>query len=171
MASSGTALLSLFMWCRIVRGLLVINGKECKENSCGQVCLICSYRVRETSATFNGSLTLSWVYSLESTGYEAFDSRNLCAELSEIVAKASLCFSLHLLTMPTLQPGYRGSIPDRGERIFPLAVVSRPALGPAQPPLQWVLGVLSPEVKRRRVETLTSHPHFVPRSRMSRSYT
>jgi hypothetical protein len=49
--------------------------------------------------------------------------------------------------------------------------VSRPALGPTQPPVQWVLGVLSPGVKRGRGMTLTTHPHPVPRSRMSRSYT
>jgi hypothetical protein len=41
------------------------------------------------------------------------------------------------------RPGDRGSIPDRGERIFPLASVSRPALGPTQPPAQWVLGTFS----------------------------
>jgi hypothetical protein len=28
--------------------------------------------------------------------------------------------------------------------IFPLASVSRPVLGPTQPPVQWVQGVLSP---------------------------
>jgi hypothetical protein len=28
-----------------------------------------------------------------------------------------------------------------GERIFPLASVSKPALGPTQPPVQWVPGV------------------------------
>jgi hypothetical protein len=43
----------------------------------------------------------------------------------------------------------RGSIPGRGERIFPLASVSRPALGPTQHPVQWVPGVLSPGVKAR----------------------
>jgi hypothetical protein len=32
-------------------------------------------------------------------------------------------------------------------------------------------GVLSPGVKRGRGVTLTTHPHLVPRSRMSRSYT
>jgi hypothetical protein len=31
----------------------------------------------------------------------------------------------------------------------PLASVSRPALGPSQPPVQWVSGVLSPGVKAR----------------------
>jgi hypothetical protein len=37
----------------------------------------------------------------------------------------------------------------RGQRIFPVASVSRPALGPTQPPVQWVPGVLSPGVKTR----------------------
>jgi hypothetical protein len=42
--------------------------------------------------------------------------------------------------------------------------VSRPALGPTQPPVQWVPGVLSPGVKRGRGVTLSTHPHLVPRS-------
>jgi hypothetical protein len=58
-----------------------------------------------------------------------------------------------------------------GARIFPLASVSRPALGPTQPPVQWVPRVLSPGVKRGRGVALTTHPHLVSRSRMSRSYT
>jgi hypothetical protein len=36
----------------------------------------------------------------------------------------------------TGRPGDRGSIPGRGKRIFPLAYVTRPALGPTQPPVQ-----------------------------------
>jgi hypothetical protein len=56
------------------------------------------------------------------------------------------------------RPGDRGSIPGRGEMIFPLTSVSRPALGPTQPPVQWVLGVLSLELKRGRGVTLTTHP-------------
>jgi hypothetical protein len=43
--------------------------------------------------------------------------------------------------------------------------VSRPALRPTQPPIQWV-----PGIKRGRGVTLTTHPHIVPRSKMSRSY-
>jgi len=54
-----------------------------------------------------------------------------------------------------------------GKRIFPLASVSRPALGPTQLPVQWVLGVISPGVKRGRGVTLTTHPHPEPRSWMS----
>jgi hypothetical protein len=39
--------------------------------------------------------------------------------------------------------GRSGFDPRRGQRIFPLASVSRPALEPTQPPVQWVPGVLS----------------------------
>jgi hypothetical protein len=47
---------------------------------------------------------------------------------------------------------------DLRQRIFPLASVSRPALGPTQPPVQWVPGVLSPGLNRGRGVTLTTHP-------------
>jgi len=36
--------------------------------------------------------------------------------------------------------------------------VSRPSLGPTQPPVQWVPGVLSLGVKRGRGVMLTTHP-------------
>jgi hypothetical protein len=52
----------------------------------------------------------------------------------------------------------RGSIPGRGKRIFPLNFESRTALGPTQPPVQWVPWVLSPGVKSSRGVTLTTHP-------------
>jgi hypothetical protein len=61
--------------------------------------------------------------------------------------------------------------PRKGKRIFLLAPMSRPVLGPTQPLIQWVQGVLFPGVKRGRGVTLTAHPHLVPRSRMSRNYT
>jgi hypothetical protein len=37
-------------------------------------------------------------------------------------------------------PGDRGSFPGRSKIIFPLTSVSRPALRPTQPPVQWVQG-------------------------------
>jgi hypothetical protein len=53
---------------------------------------------------------------------------------------------------------------------FPLTSVSRSALRPTQPPVQWVPVVLSPGLKRGRGVTLTTHPHLVSTSGMSRSY-
>jgi hypothetical protein len=57
------------------------------------------------------------------------------------------------------------------QKIFLLVSASRPALGPTQPPVQWVPGVLSRGVKHGRGVMLTTHPHLVPRLSMSRSYT
>jgi hypothetical protein len=45
--------------------------------------------------------------------------------------------------------GRSGFDPRQGQRTFPVASVSRPALGPTQSPVQWVQGVLSPGVKAR----------------------
>jgi hypothetical protein len=64
----------------------------------------------------------------------------------------------------------RGSILDR-QRIFLLASASRSALGPTQPPVQWVPGERTSGVKRGRGVMLTTHPHLVPRLSMSRSCT
>jgi hypothetical protein len=44
--------------------------------------------------------------------------------------------------------------------LFTLVSVSRTALGPTQPPIQWVPGVLSPGIKRGRSVTLATHPHL-----------
>jgi hypothetical protein len=51
-----------------------------------------------------------------------------------------------------------------GTKDFPVTSVSRPALGPTQPPVQWIPVILSPGAKRGRGVTLTTHPHLVPRS-------
>jgi hypothetical protein len=50
----------------------------------------------------------------------------------------------------------RSSAETKG--FFSLASVSRPTLGPTQPPVQWVPGVLSQGLKRGRGVTLTTHP-------------
>jgi hypothetical protein len=54
-----------------------------------------------------------------------------------------------------------GSILGR-EKVLLFSVTSRPALGPTQPPIQWVLWAVSPRVKR--------HLHIVSRSRMMELY-
>jgi hypothetical protein len=59
----------------------------------------------------------------------------------------------------------------QGFRLVPLASASRPALGSTQPPVQWVLGVLSAGLRRGWGVTLTTHPHLVTRCRLNRSYT
>jgi hypothetical protein len=61
--------------------------------------------------------------------------------------------------------------PAEAKGFFPLASVSRPALRPTQPPVQWLPEVLSSGLKRGQGVTLTTHRHLVPNSRMSRSYT
>jgi hypothetical protein len=54
---------------------------------------------------------------------------------------------------------------------FSSSPASRPALGPTQPPTNGYRGFFPRGVKRGRGVTLTTHPHLVPRLRMSRSYT
>jgi hypothetical protein len=53
----------------------------------------------------------------------------------------------------------------RGLGIFLLTTVSRTALGPTQPPIQWVTGFLSLGLNGRGVK-LIIHLHLLPRSRM-----
>jgi hypothetical protein len=64
----------------------------------------------------------------------------------------------------------RSPAETKGFFLYPLSRMSRLALGPTQPPVQWVPGVLSPGLKRGRGVTLTTHPHLVPSLRMSSSY-
>jgi hypothetical protein len=74
------------------------------------------------------------------------------SELGTGLAQAVQCLTTGWTT------GRSGFDPRQGQRIFPLASMSRPALGPTQPPVQWVLEVLSPGLKRGRGVTLTTHP-------------
>jgi hypothetical protein len=53
-------------------------------------------------------------------------------------------------------------------KVFPFSMVSRLALGPTQPPLQWVLGAYSLGVKWPGCEA--DHSHLVLKSRMMKLY-
>jgi hypothetical protein len=70
-----------------------------------------------------------------------------------------------------LRSGRTSFDPGQGQRIFPLTSASRLALGPTQPPIQWVPGALFLGVKCGWGVMLTIHPLLVPRLRKSRSYT
>jgi hypothetical protein len=83
------------------------------------------------------------------------DGGRLCTRLIWLSIWASVSVSTVLRAG---RPCDRGSIPGRGEMIFPLASVSRLALGPTQRPVQWVPGVLSLGLKGGRGVTLTTHP-------------
>jgi hypothetical protein len=63
----------------------------------------------------------------------------------------------------------RGSIPEKS-KIFLFSTASKPALGPTQPPIQWLPGVSSPGREIGRGVKLTTHFHLVPRSRMLELY-
>jgi hypothetical protein len=64
-----------------------------------------------------------------------------------------------------VRPGF---VPRRGQEIFLFYIASRPALGPTQLHIQWVLGALSPGIKRQRRQA--DHPYLVPRSRIVKLY-
>jgi hypothetical protein len=51
-----------------------------------------------------------------------------------------------------------GLTPGRGKRFFLFSVTSRLALGPTQPPVQWVLEAVSPRVKQQGHEADHSSP-------------
>jgi hypothetical protein len=59
---------------------------------------------------------------------------------------------------------------DRAGVQLPIAAVSILTVGPTQPPIQWVPGVLSPEVKHPCVK-ITTHFHPWPRLRIGGSVT
>jgi hypothetical protein len=61
--------------------------------------------------------------------------------------------------------------PQQGQNVLLLVSVFRPALGPTQPPIQWVLGFFHfQSVKHGWGVMLTTHPHIVLRLRTSISY-
>jgi hypothetical protein len=66
--------------------------------------------------------------------------------------------------------GRPGFDPRQRQRIFPLISASRPALGPIQPPVQWVLGIFHGDKCGRGVLP-TTHPLLMPWDKKGRGYT
>jgi hypothetical protein len=64
----------------------------------------------------------------------------------------------HRFSLIGLQAERSGFDSRQGEEIFLFSTASRPALGPTQPPIQWVPGGLSVGVKRLGREADHSHP-------------
>jgi hypothetical protein len=62
--------------------------------------------------------------------------------------------------------GVLGFDSRRGLGIFLFTTALRTALGPTQPPIQWVQGALSLGGKATGGMKLTTHLHLVPKSRM-----
>jgi hypothetical protein len=61
--------------------------------------------------------------------------------------------------------GDRGFESRQGLGIFLLTTASRTALGPTQPPIQWIPGAFSMGVKQLGRESDYSPPRLVPRSK------
>jgi hypothetical protein len=75
--------------------------------------------------------------------YVDVDVRIICSTTAECEPDSSVSI------VSGYWPDDRGSIPGRCKIIFPLTSVPRPALGPTQPPMQWIPGVLSPGSRAR----------------------
>jgi hypothetical protein len=111
------------------------------------------------STLLHQEITFTLKFS-RATRCESFKSYNIYFVYHKIhgagVAQAVYCLTMDWTT------GRSRFDPWQGQTIFPLPSVSRPTLGPTQPPVQWIPGILSPGVKRGRGVMLTTHPHLVP---------
>jgi hypothetical protein len=90
---------------------------------------------------------------------------------SRIVFKKKLMVYRRRDSSVGIAAGYgldRDSIPGRG-KIFLSSTESRLALGPTQPPIQWIPGALSRGVNGRGMKP-TTHLHLLPKLRMVELY-
>jgi hypothetical protein len=122
--------------------------------------LSCSFDVRPGSVI--SFVHIPWVPCEVSTASHR-TTRLLLRSLVKCPTSAMQGSALCSVGRPAVNPRQR-------QRIFHLASASTSALVPTQPLSSGYRGSF-PELKRGRFVTLTTHPHLVPRPRMSRSYT
>jgi hypothetical protein len=73
---------------------------------------------------------------------------------------------------PIFQPSRKlGQLQDKEKNASVITTTSRPAVGPTQPPIQWVPGALSVEVQRAGHEADHSPPPFSAEVKNAWSYT
>jgi hypothetical protein len=90
-----------------------------------------------TLMTFFLILLCSLLKHLVSAWFNLY--RSLRRRLTVLWVVSSLYWYVFSLTTRWTS-GRSGFDPRQGQRVFPLASVSRPALGPTQPPVHWVPG-------------------------------
>jgi hypothetical protein len=139
------------------------------RTKCWRLATLLSFAAQSNHTTDNHNKHLtrtssSQIIILQQTIYHRYLLREILGYESQ-VAQSAQCVATGWTT------GRSSFDPRQRQEIFPVGSVSRPTLGPTQPPVQWVPGILSPGVKRGRGVTLTTHPHLVPKSRMKKNCT
>jgi hypothetical protein len=117
-------------------------------------------------------ILLDLITLIISAGENKLRSSSLCSLLHSPLVSFPFCYVQ--IFSSTESPFFglddRGFESRQGLGIFIFTIASGPTLGPTQPPIQWVPGALSLEVKRPGREA-DAHLHLVPRSNNEWSYT
>jgi hypothetical protein len=152
----------------------VIVSRSVVTAACGVRCAMALIKQHIIIPSIRGSvseLTLGWyrrkcklgpkLLNSSLSSKELFTNYMLFSVLS-VLAHISLRWgsSVSIVSDYSLDDLWSGVLSLIEVKDFSSAFGSRPALGPTQPPVQWVPGggVLSPGLKRGRGVTLTTHP-------------
>jgi hypothetical protein len=120
---------------------------------------------RSLPCRFSGCILYAFLISPVKSNYPAHllldlgNSKEIwrSLQISFLIRECKSCGSSASIVSDYRLPGFH---PWQKQRIFSLASVSRPALRPTQPPVQWIPVDLCQEVKRGRSVTLTAHPIY-----------
>jgi hypothetical protein len=118
-------------------------------------CMSCQNVIWAKEAYVIGYITVNILYTHESKIWWFW---NICC-VSRLFMPSKLRSQDSSASIATrLRAGQPGFNSQQGQEIFLFSVVSRPTLGPIQPPIQWVPGVLSLGVKWQGCEADHSPP-------------